>query len=332
MTTPPDLPPEEGSEGNDEPGSIDYEELTPGQKLDIKLEELRDTLTEIMDTLGEYASAVVDEVQAKASAVSAAIDEVQARAAEFSAAIDAAQGDSENPKADGTAVLDFGPSAMWSWYRCKAGGSWVSGDLWGHPLGGIPLTLVPAYAALEQALTASGYGPPSEGDIAWAYVCRYIAGTNERSLHSYGVAVDIDWTHNPYSGGDPYSGWVKEEHVDAVMAIRTLGGRRLWFWGGYWSPADRMHFQLDVSPYDCKPDWDTVKEVYVPLSSSDKAWIRGAVREEVDASIDAMLEKDDDQTSRLSRNVLQHGGLFSTDAKKDDNLQKTVVRIDQNTK
>jgi D-alanyl-D-alanine carboxypeptidase len=82
-------------------------------------------------------------------------------------------------------------------------------------------------------------------------------------LHSFGIAVDIDPDHNAQtSGGDPYSGWLKEKHVDAVMNIRVASGKHLWWWGGYWTGVtmcDRMHFQLDVGPSEADNiKWNTV--------------------------------------------------------------------------
>jgi ElaB/YqjD/DUF883 family membrane-anchored ribosome-binding protein len=88
---PQPMPPEEGDEGNEEPGSLDDEELTPGQKIDVKLAELRDLADEVVAQAGDAASDLIDTVQAKAAELSAAIDTVQAQAAEFTAAVDEAQ-------------------------------------------------------------------------------------------------------------------------------------------------------------------------------------------------------------------------------------------------
>lgn len=149
--------------------------------------------------------------------------------------------------------------SLWARYQCKAGGEWSSPTVFGKAIGGVPTILVPAFNALEQALEVSGYHPP-HGDSVWAYNCRMIAGTSSYSLHSYGLAIDIDPAANPFTEGDPYSGLFKKHHVDAVLGIKTSSGRNLWAWGGNWSKPDRMHFQIDNTPTDCQPDWSTVPE------------------------------------------------------------------------
>ena len=68
--------------------------------------------------------------------------------------------------------------------------------------------MVDAYAALEQALTATGYHPPEKCQSLWSYVCRNIASSGRPSLHSYGIAIDIDPYHNPQAHVPPYSGWL----------------------------------------------------------------------------------------------------------------------------
>lgn len=111
-----------------------------------------------------------------------------------------------------------------------------------------------AFTAPERALRSAGYSPAS----AWAYNCRSIDGTDRYSLHSYGVAIDLDPVENPYTDGDPYSGKMKPHHVKAVLAIKNAGGRSIWSWGGNWRKPDRMHFQLDQGPTAIDVDWATV--------------------------------------------------------------------------
>jgi hypothetical protein len=223
--------------------------------------------------------------------------------------------------------------SAWEDYRCKHGGTWTDAQMWGKGIGGVPLVTLGAYQALQMALTDAGYHPPDKAKSVWSYNCRLIAGTSSYSLHSYGTAIDIDPVQNPHAYGDAYNGWMKKSHVDAVMKIKTTKGKGLWYWGGYWSKPDRMHFQIDNLPSDCEPDWSTVpgyeKDEDMPLNDADLAKIRGIVKEE----IAAVLDKDDDKTSAVSRTVWQHGGVFSgsgDDA--DDNAQRTLVRVDQNTK
>lgn len=164
---------------------------------------------------------------------------------------------------------------LWCHYACKGGeygdlgsdcgspGSWSDPSFMGKKVGGVPTVALDAYHALERALISEGYKPPDRGQSVWAYNCRPIASSGNLSLHGFGIAIDIDPSQNPQtSGGDPYSGWLKKNHIDAVMGIKVKGGRHLWWWGGYWSGStqtDRMHFQLDVPPDEAvQIEWSTV--------------------------------------------------------------------------
>jgi peptidoglycan hydrolase-like protein with peptidoglycan-binding domain len=166
------------------------------------------------------------------------------------------EGDGE--RQDPNLTLEATSSAlreMWKDWMCrKGGGSYTDVQFFGRTIGGVPAPAADAYRALEQALQSSGYVPRS----CWAYNCRLIAGTDSYSLHSAGIAVDIDPTENPYTDGDAFAGKFRPEHVAAAMAIRNTKGARLWSWGGHWSKPDRMHFQLDQSPTAAAVDWASV--------------------------------------------------------------------------
>jgi peptidoglycan hydrolase-like protein with peptidoglycan-binding domain len=82
--------------------------------------------------------------------------------------------------------------------------------------------------------------------------------TNIPSLHSYGIAIDIDPGANRYSSGSPWSGKFTPFQISLVEKIRNTFGEQLWTWGGRWTTPDRMHFQLDVPPARCNVDWSTV--------------------------------------------------------------------------
>ncbi len=158
-------------------------------------------------------------------------------------------------------MLDTGATStttlrsLWEAWMCrKGGGTFVDVEFFGKTIGGVPAPAQDAYKALEQALRSAGYQPKSR----WAYNCRKISGSNRLSLHSAGIAIDIDPKQNPFTKGDPYSGWLKKHHVDAALAIRNGAGRRVWAWGGNWSKPDRMHFQLDRGPDAVDVDWSTV--------------------------------------------------------------------------
>lgn len=145
--------------------------------------------------------------------------------------------------------------AEWERWMCRSGPpAFVDIEFFGRRIGGVPAPAVDAYRGLERALRSSGYVPNS----CWAYNCRVIAGTDRPSLHSAGIAVDIDPGQNPYTEGDPFSGRLQPDHVAAVMAIRNDRGARMWSWGGHWAKPDRMHFQLDQGPSGMGVDWSSV--------------------------------------------------------------------------
>jgi hypothetical protein len=129
-----------------------------------------------------------------------------------------------------------------------------------------------AFAALEQALRSAGYRPRS----IWNYNCRDIKGQpGSRSLHAYGLALDIDPACNPHRQGAPgparfstaatqqgRCGDVRAGLVDtsftpgqvaAVEALRTVEGLQVFAWGGRWtSSPDSMHFQINVNPQELR--------------------------------------------------------------------------------
>jgi hypothetical protein len=127
-----------------------------------------------------------------------------------------------------------------------------------------------AFTALEQALRSAGYTPRS----VWNYNCRDIKGQpGRRSLHAYGLALDIDPRCNPHrrgaSGPARFSPAATRQarcrdvqlgsadtsftpqQVAAVEEIKTIDGMQVFAWGGRWpSSPDPMHFQINVSPQE----------------------------------------------------------------------------------
>ena len=166
------------------------------------------------------------------------------------------EGDAERQDPDLVLETSTGTlRTLWSEWMCRRGdGTFVDVEFFDRRIGGVPAPAVDAYRALEAALRSAGYRP----DSRWAYNCRLIAGTDQPSLHSAGIAVDIDPDENPYSEGDPFSGKIGPDHVAAALAIRNADGARVWSWGGHWSKPDRMHFQLDRGPAAVDVDWKTV--------------------------------------------------------------------------
>ena len=159
----------------------------------------------------------------------------------------------------------------WKDWHCRRGsGKYVEVRFYGKSLP-VPAPAYDAYKALERALQAAGYNTPQKSGT---YVCRHIkdkweqrqkdakgidcGSTRAWSLHAYGVAIDIDEDQNKFEDGDPYEGWMKKHHVDAVLRIKNTAGQELWEWGGGWSTPDRMHFQINQAPHAAAVDWSTV--------------------------------------------------------------------------
>jgi len=82
-----------------------------------------------------------------------------------------------------------------------------------------------------------------------AYNCRQITGGSGYSLHAYGIALDLNWSSNPY--GPNLITDMPQGMVDAITGLRTNNGCRVWEWGGSWSNnKDAMHYEADCSPAD----------------------------------------------------------------------------------
>jgi peptidoglycan hydrolase-like protein with peptidoglycan-binding domain len=141
-----------------------------------------------------------------------------------------------------------------------------------------------AWQALANVLLADGYDiRTSDTD---SYNCREIKGGGGRSLHSYGIALDVNWNTNPYKTTPDHRAVVfsnkatqRERAEDVrlgradtdmttaliadVLAVRTRNGKRVFEWGGNWtSIKDTMHFEIDVTPEDLATgiDQGTVKK------------------------------------------------------------------------
>lgn len=107
-----------------------------------------------------------------------------------------------------------------------------------------------------------------------SYNCRTITGGTKKSLHSYGIALDINWKTNPYKDHDgvrtvQFSSKAGQEEraidvkrhladtdmtpamIADIRAIKNQAGQTVFQWGGDWkSVKDAMHFQIDLSPDD----------------------------------------------------------------------------------
>ena len=127
-----------------------------------------------------------------------------------------------------------------------------------------------AFAALGAVLVHHRYAIRTEDTDS--YNCRSITNGRGKSLHSYGIALDVNWKTNPFlDHGDPRRVRFSDkptqdlraqdvrlgladtdmtsEMIDDVEKIRTTAGIQVFEWGGRWKDRkDCMHFELDVSP------------------------------------------------------------------------------------
>lgn len=118
-----------------------------------------------------------------------------------------------------------------------------------------------AYKALDVCLQHFDYKPRSYD--TGSYNCRPITGGTAYSLHAFrddgvyifwtgvkvtmALAVDINWQANPY--GPRLVTDMPRAMVDAILAIRTNSGERVWGWGGYYSGnKDAMHYEIVCTP------------------------------------------------------------------------------------
>ena len=107
------------------------------------------------------------------------------------------------------------------------------------------------------------YGGTADDDLSMAanntsaFNYRFVAGTKTLSLHSFGVAIDINPRLNPYIVGDsispadgaPYADRTRDfagkiDHNDLCYKLFIACG---WTWGGDWrNSKDYQHFSKDL--------------------------------------------------------------------------------------
>lgn len=132
-----------------------------------------------------------------------------------------------------------------------------------------------AWDAHQQVMEHYGYQLRA-GDTG-SRSCRPITGGSGYSLHAYflagvvihlwnlprpiaaAVAGDFNWNTNPY--GSRLVTDMSRAMVDAICAIRTVNGKQVFRWGGYYSGnKDAMHYELVCAKADLTTgiDWSTV--------------------------------------------------------------------------
>ena len=148
--------------------------------------------------------------------------------------------------------------SWWTAYRCRPSqfemypfpvpGGWV--DLL------VARASVPVWAAVSQIMESEPY--LFRESAGGTYKCRPIKGSSppRYSLHSYGIAFDLNPRANPQRRPLTYD--YPHTFLERMKGIRA-NGKTAVAWGGDWSgvPPDAMHWQINVAPGDCKNvTWD----------------------------------------------------------------------------
>lgn len=124
-------------------------------------------------------------------------------------------------------------------------GPFVQVTLFGGGRVSVRPAIVDAVHALDACLRAADY--PTHVADTGAYNCRHITGGTGYSLHSYGIALDLNWATNPY--GPRLHTDMPPAMVAAIQGIRTNSGAQVWRWGGTYSGnKDAMHYEVVASP------------------------------------------------------------------------------------
>jgi len=99
-------------------------------------------------------------------------------------------------------------------------------------------SVAPKFMGFLEALYAKGYRP----SVIGSHAERNIAGTSTKSLHSYGLAIDIDPSKNPVT-------WNGQNITVLPPSVGALAAKYGLTWGGDWtgSKRDTMHFSM---PYN----------------------------------------------------------------------------------
>lgn len=131
------------------------------------------------------------------------------------------------------------------WWSPACTGPFSRFELYGSGVVSVRPDILPAVAALNALLAAHDYRTRAED--TGAYNCRPITGGTNYSLHAYGIALDLNWSTNPY--GPVLQTDMPAEMVADIKAIRTRSGEQVWRWGGdYAGNKDAMHFEICCSP------------------------------------------------------------------------------------
>lgn len=117
---------------------------------------------------------------------------------------------------------------------------------------GHPITLhgkvLPSLARVEARLQAASKDPDVRqflSALGGGYNDRVIAGTQRRSAHAFGLAIDLNPKPSHYWRWQK-GGWKNAVPQSLVDAFEAEG----WIWGGRWFHFDTMHFEYRPELFD----------------------------------------------------------------------------------
>lgn len=136
-------------------------------------------------------------------------------------------------------------SQIREWWEPACAGPYESVGLYGRGFVNVRPEVVPATRALSGVLRKHSY--PTRYEDTGGFNCRKITGGTDWSLHAYGIAIDINWSTNPY--GPTLITDMPTAMVRDIKALRTNSGAQVWRWGGdYTGNKDAMHMEVIASP------------------------------------------------------------------------------------
>ena len=115
------------------------------------------------------------------------------------------------------------------------------------------------FAGLLSDLEAAGV--KVDGGQSGGYANRNIAGTNTRSRHADGEAIDINWNENARGAAGKIREVIPPEKIREIAKANGLK------WGGDWNNPDDMHFEVDRNA-DYKPRTGGKAVAAAPASSA----------------------------------------------------------------